>query len=124
MRVKAARKSSNYGRRDDADITGKSPLSRPAAIAGALCMLPHSQLTELLSQTEQRGVRAVGKTVSNRQRRIVMTETRRHKWHRRKASDDGADSLACSILRKDRARMTLARGILYKGAVRICRGYL
>ncbi len=115
MRVKAARKSSNYGRRDDADITGKSPL----------CMLPHSQLiTELLSQTEQRGVRAVGKTVSNRQRRIVMTETRRHKWHRRKASDDGADSLACSILRKDRARMTLARGILYKGAVRICRGCL
>ena len=76
-------------------------------------------ITDLLSQTERR-VRAVGTTVSNRARRFVTTETRRCSLHRCKASDDGADT--CSILRKGRARMCPARGILYKGAGRSCHG--
>jgi hypothetical protein len=48
---------------------------------------------------EQRGERAVGKTVSNRKRRVVVNETSRHKLHRCKISSHGADGLACSILR-------------------------
>jgi hypothetical protein len=80
------------------------------------------RFTDLLSQTEQRGAPIVGKTVSNRERRVVVSETRRHKLHRCKASDDGADSPACSILRKGRARMCPARGIRYKGASRSCHG--
>ncbi len=70
----------------------------------------------------ERGVRAVGKTVSNRARRVVPTETRRHKLHRCEAPDDGADSPACSILRTGRLRMCPARGIQYKGAGRSCHG--
>jgi hypothetical protein len=67
-------------------------------------------------------VRAFGKAVSNRERHDVLTETRLHSLHKCKASRGGADSPACSILRKGRARMCLARGILYKGAGRSCHG--
>src|SRR5262249_30892034 len=79
---------------------------------------PRRRFTDLVSQTEQRGAPIVGKTVSNRERRVAMTETRRHKLQRCKASDDGADS----ILRKGRARRCLARGIRYKGPGRSCHG--
>jgi len=80
------------------------------------------RITNPFSQTEQRGVRAVGKTASNKARRLLMTETRRHSLYRCGASDDDADSPACSILCKGRSRMSLARGILYKRAGRSCRG--
>jgi hypothetical protein len=80
------------------------------------------RITDLLSQTEQRGAPIVGKTVSNRELRVVVTETRRHKLRRCKASDDGVDSPACSILRKGRARMYPARGIRYRGASHRCHG--
>jgi hypothetical protein len=42
-------------------------------------------------------VRAFGKTVSNRERRAVLTERRRHGLHRCKAPGDGADGPACSF---------------------------
>jgi hypothetical protein len=58
----------------------------------------------------ERGVRAAGKAVSKRAYRFEMTETRCHKLHRCEASDDGADSPACSIFRKGRAHMCPARG--------------
>ena len=61
-------------------------------------------------------MRAFGKTVSNKERRAVLTERRRHSLHRCKAPGDGADGPACSIWRKGRARTYPARGILYKGA--------
>jgi hypothetical protein len=79
-------------------------------------------ITDLLSQTEQRGVRAVGKTASNSVGRFVMTETRRHSVRRCKACGDGADGPGCSISRKGHARMCPARGIRYKGAGRRCHG--
>jgi hypothetical protein len=54
-------------------------------------------------------VRALGKTMSNRARRFVMTETTRHSLRRRKASGDGADGPDGSILGKaTRVRARLA----------------
>jgi hypothetical protein len=80
------------------------------------------RITDLLSQTDQRVVRAIGKTVSNRERRVVVTERRRRKLHRCKISSHGADGPECSILRKGRGRMCPVRGIRYKGAGRRCHG--
>jgi hypothetical protein len=101
------------------------PPGPPVALRRRYSGAPRGRrITDPLSQTEQRDVLAVGKTANNRECRVVMTETTRRSLRRSKTSDDGADSLACSILRKGRARMCLARGILYKGAGRSCHGQL
>jgi hypothetical protein len=100
----------------------RQPTAGPPPAPQSTAPSRRRRFTNLLLQTEQRGAPIVGKTLSNRERRFVVTETRRRKLHKYKPSDDGADNPACSILRKSHARMCPARGIRCTGAARSCHG--